>query len=141
LRAGLPSLIVPFLADQFFWGRQVYERGLGPPPIERTHLSAEALAQAITTMVTDQAMRQRAATVGEHIRAEDGVGNVVRLVERYLAGSCRTPLAQAGSKRHLSPIASGRRASEPHPRSMPLRVGQRDPERDPAGTTVQEETK
>jgi sterol 3beta-glucosyltransferase len=87
LRAGLPSLIVPFIGDQSFWGRQISERGLGPQPIEYTRLNAEALAQAITTMVTDQAMRQRAATVGEQIRAEDGVGNVVRLVERYLRGS------------------------------------------------------
>ncbi len=97
LRAGLPSLIVPFLADQFFWGQQVYERGLGPQPIAYTHMSAEALAQAITTMVTDQAMRQRAATVGEHIRAEDGVGNVVRKIEHYLAGSSRTSLALSGN--------------------------------------------
>jgi sterol 3beta-glucosyltransferase len=86
LRAGLPSLIVPFLADQFFWGQQVYERGLGPQPIAYAHVSAEALAQAITTMVTDQAMRQRAAAAGEQIRAEDGVGTVVRLVEHYLSG-------------------------------------------------------
>ncbi len=86
LRAGLPSLIVPFIGDQSFWGRQISERGLGPQSIAYTHLNAEAMAQAITTMVTDQAMRQRAATVGEQIRAEDGVGNVVRLVERYLRG-------------------------------------------------------
>ena len=52
-----------------------------------THLSAEALAQAITTMVTDQAMRQRAATVGEQIRAEDGEGNVVQLFEHSIRGS------------------------------------------------------
>jgi UDP:flavonoid glycosyltransferase YjiC (YdhE family) len=84
LRAGLPSLIVPFIGDQSFWGRQIFTRGLGPRPLEYTRLSAEALAQAITTMVTDQAMRKRAAEVGKQIRAEDGVGNVVRLVERYL---------------------------------------------------------
>lgn len=52
-----------------------------------THLSAEALAQAITLMVTDQAVRQRAAPVGEQIRAEDGEGNVVRLFEHSIRGS------------------------------------------------------
>jgi sterol 3beta-glucosyltransferase len=84
LRAGLPSLIVPFIGDQSFWGQQIFERGLGPRPLEHNHLSTEALAQAITTMVTDQAMRQQAATVGEQIRGEDGVGNVVRLFEQSL---------------------------------------------------------
>lgn len=86
LRAGLPSLIVPFIGDQSFWGRQIWERGLGPQPIEQTRVTASALARAITTMVTDQAMRQSAATVGEHIRSEDGIGNVVRLFEQALRG-------------------------------------------------------
>jgi sterol 3beta-glucosyltransferase len=86
LRAGLPSLIVPFIGDQFFWGRQIWERGLGPEPIEHTQVNAERLSQAITTMMTDQTMRQRAATVGEHIRSEDGMGNVVQLFEQALRG-------------------------------------------------------
>jgi sterol 3beta-glucosyltransferase len=84
LRAGLPSLLLPFLSDQYFWGRQISERGLGPRPIPHNRLTVEGLAQAITTMITDQTMRQRAAEVGEQIRAEDGVGNVVRLFERSL---------------------------------------------------------
>lgn len=86
LRTGLPSLIVPFIGDQFFWGRQIWERGLGPEPIEQTHMNAERLSQAITTMMTDQTMRQRAATVGEHIRSEDGMRNAVRLFEQALRG-------------------------------------------------------
>jgi UDP:flavonoid glycosyltransferase YjiC (YdhE family) len=84
LRAGLPSLLLPFLSDQYFWGGQIYERGLGPQPIAHNHLTVDRLAQAITTMITDQTMRQRAAEAGERIRAEDGVGNVVRLFERSL---------------------------------------------------------
>jgi sterol 3beta-glucosyltransferase len=84
LRAGLPSLIVPFIGDQSFWGRQIYEHGLGPRPIEQKHLSAEAFAQAITTMITDQAMRRLAAALGEQIRAENGVGNAIRLFEQSI---------------------------------------------------------
>jgi UDP:flavonoid glycosyltransferase YjiC (YdhE family) len=84
LRAGLPSLLLPFLSDQYFWGRQISERGLGPRPIPHNDLTIEGLAQAITLMITDQTMRQRAAEAGEQIRAEDGVDNVVRLFERSL---------------------------------------------------------
>jgi sterol 3beta-glucosyltransferase len=84
LRAGLPNIIVPFISDQPFWGEQVYTRGVGPRPIHQKLLSAEALAEAITLAVTDQGMRVRAAALGEQIRAEDGVGNAVRLFQHYL---------------------------------------------------------
>jgi sterol 3beta-glucosyltransferase len=84
LRAGLPSLILPFLSDQYFWGRLIHERGLGPQLITHNRLNVEGLARAITTMITDQAMRERAAELGEQIRAEDGVGNVIRLFEQYI---------------------------------------------------------
>ena len=84
LRAGLPNIIVPFISDQPFWGEQVYKRGVGPWPIHHKQLSAEALAEAITLAVTDQGMRVRAAALGRRIRAEDGVGNAVRLFQHYL---------------------------------------------------------
>jgi UDP:flavonoid glycosyltransferase YjiC (YdhE family) len=38
-------------------------------------------------MVSDQAMRDRAAAMGEQIRAEDGSGNVLRLVEHAVGGA------------------------------------------------------
>jgi sterol 3beta-glucosyltransferase len=84
LRAGLPNIIVPFISDQPFWGEQVYKRGVGPWPILHKQLTAEALAEAITLAVTDQGMRVRAAALGRRIRAEDGVGNAVRLFQHYL---------------------------------------------------------
>ncbi|MGA2110579.1 MAG: glycosyltransferase [Anaerolineales bacterium] len=87
LRAGVPSLIVPFIGDQSFWGWEVHERGLGPRPLDPNTLEAEGLAQAIGSMITDQDMRQRAARVGEQIRSEDGVGNVIRLFEQSVRSS------------------------------------------------------
>jgi sterol 3beta-glucosyltransferase len=87
LRAGRPSLIVPFIGAQTFWGRQVYAGGLGPPPLDKDRLSIDALTEAITTMLTDQAMRDRAAAMGEQIRAEDGPENVVHLVEEHVRPS------------------------------------------------------
>jgi len=84
LRAGLPNIIVPFISDQPFWGEQVYKRGVGPWPIHHKQLSAEVLAEAITLAVTDRGMRVRAAALGRRIRAEDGVGNAVRLFQHYL---------------------------------------------------------
>ena len=40
LRAGVPSLVIPFMADQSFWGRRVYALGVGPMPIPHNRLSS-----------------------------------------------------------------------------------------------------
>jgi UDP:flavonoid glycosyltransferase YjiC (YdhE family) len=82
LRAGVPSVIVPFFGDQPFWGRRVADLGVGPQPIPRRKLTVERLAQAISQAVTDQAMRQRAAALGAVIQTEDGVARAVDIVEQ-----------------------------------------------------------
>lgn len=82
LRAGVPSIVIPFFADQPFWGRRIAELGVGPAPISRKKLTVERLAQAIQTAVTDQTMRQRAAALGAQIRAEDGIAGAVAIVEQ-----------------------------------------------------------
>ena len=54
LRAGVPSVIVPFFGDQPFWGQRVAHLGVGPAPIPRKRLTVERLAQAIHQAVTDR---------------------------------------------------------------------------------------
>ncbi len=93
LAAGVPSIITPVMGDQPWWGRRVHELGVGPKPVMRRQLTVEHLADAIKQAVTDEEMRDRAATLGERIRAEDGVGNAVRIVEEQF----RTISASHGS--------------------------------------------
>jgi len=47
LRAGIPNIIVPFTADQPFWGKRVREIGAGPKPIFVKKLSVEKLARVL----------------------------------------------------------------------------------------------
>ena len=81
LRAGVPSVVIPFFGDQPFWGRCIEELGVGPAPIPRRKLTAERLAQAIRAAVTDQSMRERAVQIGSKIRAEDGIARAVAIVQ------------------------------------------------------------
>jgi len=85
LRAGVPSVLVPFFADQPFWADRVYKLGVGPKPIPRSRLSADNLAHAICVATSDHGIRQRAHDLSERIRSEDGVGTAVGLIEHYLA--------------------------------------------------------
>jgi sterol 3beta-glucosyltransferase len=84
LRAGVPAVVVPFAFDQPFWGARLKALGLGPQPVPVKKLTADRLAEAISTAVTDKGMRERAKSIGQAIRAEDGTGNAVNVIRRYL---------------------------------------------------------
>jgi sterol 3beta-glucosyltransferase len=80
-------MAVPYGADQPFWGRRAYELGVGPKPIAYRDLTAENLEEAIREGLTNPSMREKARAAGEKIRAEDGVGRAVELLQRMLVGS------------------------------------------------------
>ncbi len=84
LRAGKPSLIVPFMADQPFWARRLVELGVGVLPIAPKKLTPERLAAALRTLTQDSAMKQRAADLGALLRAEDGLAATCDLVEKHV---------------------------------------------------------
>ena len=84
LRAGVPSFVTPFAADQPFWGEQVAKLGAGYPPIPGKKLTVEGLVAAIEALTNDERMKARALALGEKIRSEDGVARAVELFHRYL---------------------------------------------------------
>ena len=81
LRAGRPTVVVPFFGDQPFWGARVRDLGVGPAPLPQRRLTADGLATALRAAVNDAQIRRRARALGRAIRAEDGVGSAVRLLE------------------------------------------------------------
>jgi sterol 3beta-glucosyltransferase len=81
LRAGVPSIVIPFFGDQSFWGQRVAELGVGLKPIPHKQLTVERLAKAIHRAMTDRAMRQRAADLGAKIQSEDGIASAVAIVK------------------------------------------------------------
>ncbi len=84
LRAGIPCIVVPHMMDQPFWGQRVADLGVGPQPIPRSQLTAERLAAAMMQAVNNPQIRQRAAAMGECIRAEDGVRQAVQVIKRAI---------------------------------------------------------
>ncbi len=85
LRAGVPNLITPFMLDQFFWADLIVKAGIGLRMADAKRLTAEKLAHAIDTAVTDKAMQDRARAFGEKIRQENGTARAAEVIERYAA--------------------------------------------------------
>lgn len=81
LRAGIPALVIPHIADQFYWGQQVHQLGVGLPFIPRPKLKREGLASALKALTHNDQLRTAASILGEKIRAESGVVNAVNLIE------------------------------------------------------------
>jgi len=80
LKAGIPSVIVPFYGDQPFWGQCIAKLGVGPKPIPRSKLTVERLENSIKVMLTNKDMRQRAAQLGQQIQTEDGIASAVEII-------------------------------------------------------------
>ncbi len=91
LRAGTPSILVPFTSDQPFWAQHVLRLGAGPAPIPRKELSAVRLEQAVRLAVADEGIKARAAEVGRLIRNEDGVARAVELFQRHIGTAAGRP--------------------------------------------------
>jgi UDP:flavonoid glycosyltransferase YjiC (YdhE family) len=84
LRAGTPSVVVPVVPDQEFWGWRVHTLGAGPAPIPHKKLTAEKLSSAILRAATDPEIRRRCELLSSKIAAEDGVARAVEAFERHV---------------------------------------------------------
>jgi sterol 3beta-glucosyltransferase len=83
-RAGVPSVVLPFAADQFFWGEQLRRKGIAPAAATGPKVTPVILSRAIDATQTAE-MRERAAAVGATIRSEDGLAKAVESVHALLA--------------------------------------------------------
>jgi sterol 3beta-glucosyltransferase len=86
VRAGVPQVVCPFVADQPFWGERMHRLGVAPAPIAQSRLTVPALAAAIRRVVSDLAMSDAARRLGEQVRTENGVDTAVDLLEQAVPG-------------------------------------------------------
>lgn len=82
VRAGIPSVIVPFYGDQPFWARCLHRKGVAPAALNRKTLSSEAMAGALKA-AQHPAMMRNALELGLAVRAEDGVGEALRCLQEW----------------------------------------------------------
>jgi UDP:flavonoid glycosyltransferase YjiC (YdhE family) len=85
LRAGVPAVTVPVLADQPFWATRLAALGAGSPPIPHKQLSLAKLAPAIRDAVTRPSYRTRAEALSRRMASEDGAAPVIKMLARLSA--------------------------------------------------------
>jgi UDP:flavonoid glycosyltransferase YjiC (YdhE family) len=87
LRAGVPSILIPFFGDQPFWAQQIHRLGAGPSPIPRKALTAKRLAEAIQLAVNDYEMQVRCQVIAQKIQAENGIQQAIQVIEHSFTAS------------------------------------------------------
>ncbi|CAK9784835.1 unnamed protein product [Cutaneotrichosporon oleaginosum] len=80
--AGVPSIILPTVADQYFWARHMADIGVAKHELRMHNLDMKKLRAAIAFADTDEA-QERARALGEKMRKEDGVATAVKAIEAF----------------------------------------------------------
>ena len=84
LRSGVPSMVVPFTADQPFWGARTHALGVGAAPIPFSRMTAENLTGAIQIMTQSADMQRQATHLRDTMADENGVQQAVEVIQHCL---------------------------------------------------------
>ncbi|KDC46892.1 glycosyltransferase [Bordetella bronchiseptica] len=79
-RAGVPSVVLPFAGDQFFWARQLARLGVADAPVSTRQPDADAIRAAVR-FARLPATRSSAAALARAMSREDGTAVAVREIE------------------------------------------------------------
>lgn len=86
LRHGRPTLALPALADQFFWGHRVRSLGVGPAPLPVKRLSRGKLAERLKTLTDTPGYSASARELSQALRHEDGQAVAAEALQRFFDG-------------------------------------------------------
>jgi len=90
LRAGVPSIPIPHVSDQFAWADELRRLGMAPKPIRRMSLTTERLARRITEVLNTPSMKAAAMTMSERMKRDNGPAVAADLVESAFDGHATT---------------------------------------------------
>ena len=84
-KAGVPSIIIPHLSDQPYWGQLLYKLGVSPKPIHKKKLTVITLTNRIINVINSSSMRKEALNLSKKIKEEKGLDYAVELISNILS--------------------------------------------------------
>jgi len=84
LKAGVPSLVCPFVGEQRFWSAHLETLGVAHAAVPVEALTPDALASAMTGALANTGLRTRAKEVVELLAKDRGVTSAVDIVSRFM---------------------------------------------------------
>ncbi len=65
LLAGKPTLVVPFIVDQFHWGEKIYQMKAGPKPLSASQFTQEAFTRSLEELLNTPCYASNAEALSE----------------------------------------------------------------------------
>jgi sterol 3beta-glucosyltransferase len=81
LKAGVPSVAVPHVSDQFAFADELRRLGVTGRTAPRRTLTAQKLAAAITDVIGNPAMSAKAKSIRERMKDDDGPARGAEIIE------------------------------------------------------------
>jgi sterol 3beta-glucosyltransferase len=94
VRAGTPSLIIPFFFDQWFWGNRLHSLGAGVKPVQKRWLTVESMASLLDVILDNRVIRKRLYSLSRQVNREDGVGVAVGLIQQLISSQKKDRMLQ-----------------------------------------------
>lgn len=82
-RAGVPSVIIAFIADQPYFAEHLKRIGIAPRMLWHFRFTPQRLAKRILKVAENRDMQTRAKEIGVQLRAENGLENALLAIESY----------------------------------------------------------
>jgi sterol 3beta-glucosyltransferase len=79
-RAGIPQMVMPQIADQFYWGSRVRALGLGPEPLPPSRATVGALAKGFMELRENVDHASAALAMSGKMRGENGVAAAADII-------------------------------------------------------------
>ncbi len=81
LRAGTPSVIVPFIVDQPWWAHKLYKQKLGPKSLPLRKLRSKNVSKRINEALK---YKQNVLDVSHKMSEDKGIEETLRILKEYL---------------------------------------------------------
>lgn len=92
LRAGRPSVVLPFILDQFFWAERLRALRVAPPALSLERLNERRLVAALREVTGNAELRENARRLGQLVRSEGGVMLAADRIERVARDAAQPAL-------------------------------------------------
>jgi sterol 3beta-glucosyltransferase len=82
--SGCPSIVVPFIDEQLFWGHQLQTLGLAFAPLPARKVNALSLGKALQNVLGSETLSNNAKSYSRKMLEHNGAANAVNMIEAQL---------------------------------------------------------